>query len=174
VPSFNCSAPPLCASRATRAPRCRLPGLVLAAPRHAAPHCHPPELPSAAAHRRCSSTGATSCSWQSPRITPRSTAALALPAVFSHTHHAAPATILAPPATATLATSHQHQLSLTVPSLQLKAHPGAPNTLLLMFPHPHSHGQFFSRPPRLTGPPPQLLPTVVKRPHRLRAPIQCY
>jgi hypothetical protein len=173
VPSFNCSAAPLCASRATPAPRRRLPGLVLASPRLAAPHWHPPELPSAAARRHFSPTGATSCSWQSPRVSPRSTAALALPAVFSRTRHAAPVTVRAPPATATLAVGHQHQLSLTVPSLQLEAHPGAPNTLLLMLPHPHSHGQFFYRPPRLTGPPPQLLPAVVSRPHRLRSPIQC-
>jgi hypothetical protein len=62
----------------------------LATPPLAAPHYHPPEPPSAAARHRCSPTGATSCFWQSPSVTPRSTATLVLPAVFSRMRHAAP------------------------------------------------------------------------------------
>jgi hypothetical protein len=89
----------------------------LASPRLATPRYRLPELLSAATHHRCSPTGATSCFWESPRVAPRSTAALVLPAVFSRTRHAAPATVRAPPATATLAAGRQHQLSLTVPSL---------------------------------------------------------
>jgi hypothetical protein len=60
----------------------------LSLPRHAV--CHPPGLLSAAAHRRCSPTGATSCFWQPPRVAPRPAAARVLPAVFSRVFHASP------------------------------------------------------------------------------------
>jgi hypothetical protein len=54
----------------------------LASPRLAAPRCHPVELLSAAARRRCIPSSATSCFWQSPRVAPRSTVALVLPAIL--------------------------------------------------------------------------------------------
>jgi hypothetical protein len=109
-------APSFLAPRAAPTP-------ALASPCLATLLCHPPEPLSAAARHYCSSTGATSCSWQSPRIAPRSTTALVLPAVFFRTRHAAPAIARASPAAATLAADRQHQLSLTVPFLQLEAHP---------------------------------------------------
>jgi hypothetical protein len=173
VPSLNCArAAPLCATCCSHT--CPLPHRPRAgssSPRHAA-------LPPArAALRRCSpSLQPDRCHLlllAAPRVAPRPTAALVLPAVFSRTRHAAPATARAPPAAAMLAAGRQHQLSLTVPSLPLEAHLGAPNTLPLMFPHPPFHCHFHSRPPRLIGPPPQLQLAVDNRHRRFSSPIQC-
>jgi hypothetical protein len=89
VLSLNCPAPPPCATCCCHTPPTTHP-TALASPRLATPLCHPPELLSAAAHRRCSTTGTTSCSWQPPHIAPRPVAVLVLPAVFFRTRHAAP------------------------------------------------------------------------------------
>jgi hypothetical protein len=165
-------APPFLAPRAALASAPPIPTPCWPSTRLASPLCHPPELRSAAARHRCSPTSASSYSWQPPRVAPRSTATLVLPVVFSRTRHAVPATGRAPPAAAPHAAGRQHQLSLAVPSPQLEAHPRAPNALPLMFPHPHSHCHFLSRPPHHTGPPPQPLVAVVSRPRRFPSPIQ--
>jgi hypothetical protein len=61
----------------------------------------------------------------------------------------------------------------TTPSSGPRAHPGAPHTLTLAFAHAHFAHFSLSRPPHLTGPPPQPVAAVASRPRRLPPAIQC-
>jgi hypothetical protein len=90
VPSLNYPrAAPLRATCCSSTPPAAHP-TALASPRLTTPLCHPLELLPAAAHRRFSTTSATSYSWQPPRVAPRPVATLVLPTVFFRTRHAAP------------------------------------------------------------------------------------
>jgi hypothetical protein len=90
-------APPFLAPCAASASAPPIPTPRWPSPRLTTPLCHPPELISTAARRLCSPTGATSCSWQTPRVAPWPAATLVLPAVFFRTRHATPAIARAPP-----------------------------------------------------------------------------